>query len=534
MKSISPNRSYWCDECQVPVLGPVCLACGNTVRDISSSSLRPVFSQEISYLESRFGPKFSGVLREGDTWVSPSNRVYFVDGKPVLQLHGLGKGQEGLSYKLINSASLETKSRSVSDTIILLHQANYHYLRELKYEAECFIKEMAKQYDMRTICVSFSGGKDSTVVSHLVMNTFGRSDILHIFADTTIEAPDTYKYLEAFKKKHTLTPIIYCKSPLDFFDIASEIGPPSRILRWCCTTHKTNPLGKIIGVLNPSAGVLAFDGVRKCESNRRSNYLKVSAAHKIGKEILASPILEWSDIQLWIYMLVHGLEINTAYAKGFRRVGCLYCPFNSNWSELLIRYYYPKESTFWTSFLHEHAQRIQHIDPEIYVQHGWRVRAGGRGLDSYKTVLDSYPCAISEDAMNYQLVTENAEDVEIFLRPFGNQILVHEDNHSKSFMIKSKSTEKLLASVEVSFEENTVRITYLCAQGKSLLRKRIEKQLRKLQSCIKCGACTAKCSAHTNPFEGISGIDSQLCVSCLKCVSFDCPVVDSLTRRGRG
>jgi phosphoadenosine phosphosulfate reductase len=488
----------------------------------------------IDYLEDCLQTDLSATLKEMETWVSPSTKVYFVGGKPVLKLTGPGKKGREFSYKLISSGSVRTSDRSLAEMISVIREANSEYLRYIKYEAECFIKEMAKEYKSRTVFVSFSGGKDSSVVSHLVMNAFGRSDVLHVFADTTIEAPDTYTYIEDFKKVHSLTPVVSCKSSLDFFEVAKDIGTPSRILRWCCTTHKTNPLGKIVAVLNPSAGVLAFDGVRKCESNRRANYLRVSSNHKIGKEVLASPILEWSDIQLWIYILVHGLTLNIAYNKGFRRVGCLYCPFNSTWSELLIRYYYPEEYSLWNSLLYEHAERIKHVDPEIYVNHGWRVRAGGRGLDSYKTVLDSYPCAISEDALNYQLVAGSVQDIEVFLRPFGNQVIIHQDSHSKSFMINDMSTGNILASVELSYEENTARITYLAKKGKLLLRKRIEKQLRKLQSCIKCGACTSKCPAEINPFEGVSGIDYRLCVNCLKCVSFDCPVVDSLKRRGRG
>ena len=534
MKFETGKRTYWCDNCQVPVIGPVCLACGDTTREISSSSFRPVFRPEIKYLEEYFQIDLSATLKEFETWVSPSTKVYFVNGKPVLKLTGPGKKGKKLSYKLISSDSAQFTNRPIEIMVSAIREANSKYLRFIQYEAESFIKEIAKKYKSRTAFVSFSGGKDSSVVSHLVMNAFGRSDVLHVFADTTIEAPDTYVYIEAFKKTHPLTPVVTCKSSLNFLEVAKDIGAPSRILRWCCTTHKTNPLGKIVAVLNPSAGVLAFDGVRKCESNRRANYLRVSSNHKVGKEILASPILEWSDVQLWIYILAHRLTLNIAYEKGFRRVGCLYCPFNSTWSELLIRHYYPEKYSAWTSLLYQHADRMKHVDPESYIDHGWRVRAGGRGLDSYKTVLDSYPCAISEDALNYQLATGNVHDAEFFLRPFGKQTIIHQDDYSKSFMINDNSSGNIVASVELCYEENTARITYLAKKGNFLLRKRVEKQLRKLQSCIKCGACTSKCPVEINLYECISMINYKQCINCLKCVSFNCPIVDSLKRRGRG
>jgi phosphoadenosine phosphosulfate reductase len=536
MNCHNPARTYWCDNCQVPLLGPICLLCGQSARDVSSSNLRPVFGPELDYLEKMLGGELRYCLEELETWVNPSSKLYFISGKPAFKLSGPSKVSKQISCKVIGRNLSSTTHRPANEIIDTIRKANLNYLKDLQYETESFIKETTEKYSNRTVFVSFSGGKDSTVVSHLVMNAFGRSDVLHVFADTTIEAPDTYAYMESFKKTHSLTPLIQCQSSLDFFDIADQIGAPSRILRWCCATHKTNPLSKIIGVLNPSSGVLAFDGVRRSESHRRSKYNKVSLNHKVGREILASPILEWSETQLWIYILSHGLTINNSYAKGFRRVGCLYCPFNSNWSELLIEHYYPDKHSAWIEFLRKHAKQIRHPEPEVYVERGWRVRAGGRGLDSYKTVLDSYPCALSENAFNYQLIAGNVRDVELFLRPFGPQLVVSEDNYSKSFIIKDK-TDQMLATVELSYEENTVRVNYTRARGRHLFKKRVEKQLRKLQSCINCGSCMAKCPVKTYDSEGAAGILSinvDQCTSCLKCVSYRCPVVDSLTRKGRG
>jgi phosphoadenosine phosphosulfate reductase len=50
--------------------------------------------------------------------------------------------------------------------------------------------------------VSFSGGKDSSVVSDLVMRALGRADILHIFGDTTLEFPETFQYMDQYKADH--------------------------------------------------------------------------------------------------------------------------------------------------------------------------------------------------------------------------------------------------------------------------------------------------------------------------------------------
>ena len=67
------------------------------------------------------------------------------------------------------------------------------------YAPKCLELE---EYDPKTIIVCFSGGKDSTVVSNLVMRALSSESILHIFGDTTLEFPETYAYIERFKKAH--------------------------------------------------------------------------------------------------------------------------------------------------------------------------------------------------------------------------------------------------------------------------------------------------------------------------------------------
>ena len=227
--------------------------------------------------------------------MTPTNYTYYSQGKVLFKLSARSK-----DIAITKTKQLPPSKRTRKEFLDLLRLANKPYIEELQYEAEHFIRETADRFSGRPIFVSFSGGKDSTVVSHLVMNGLGRSDVLHVFADTTIELPDTYKYLQTFQKEHPLTPLISSRSALDFFKTAESIGPPSRILRWCCSTHKTNPLATIITGISPRQGVLTFDGIRKAESTRRSKYSRISDKHKIAKEILASPIIEWSDLAVWI------------------------------------------------------------------------------------------------------------------------------------------------------------------------------------------------------------------------------------------
>lgn len=528
MSNPSP-RTYWCDICQVPLLGELCGACGAEGRNLAAATLVPVFRPEINYLRKNVDTELQQTLHKAELWVTPANYTYFSQGKALFKMSA---ATADAVFDKTKPLSLPAK-RTRKDLLNRLREANRAYIERLQYEAENFIRETVDRFSGRPVLVSFSGGKDSTVVSHLVMNGLGRSDVLHVFADTTIELPDTYRYLQIFQKEHPLTPLISSRSPLDFFKTAESIGPPSRILRWCCSTHKTNPLTTLITGISPGRGVLTFDGIRKAESTRRSKYSRISNEHKIATEILASPIIEWSDLAIWVYVLYHGITFNPAYKKGFRRVGCLFCPSNSEWSCRMINYWHPSQDNRWNLFLERHAIRVNHSNPEDFVSKGWRARAGGRGLDHYKAAIESAPCLLSDTAISYQLLSGEIKKVRHFLRPLGPQTQVKSNGCSETFFIHDKSTQEMLASVEIGFEDRAIRVNYLLKKNKRLLQQRIEKQFKKLQSCIYCGSCSAKCIEHALHVNSDFSIDTTKCISCLACVKHRCPAVESLTKKGK-
>lgn len=523
-------RTYWCNSCQVPLLGERCGACGAEGRNLASATLVPVFRTEMNYLRKHICQDLHPWLRELEMWVNPVNYTYYSQGKALFKLSA---AYADVAPGKVESLPQAPAKRTRKDALERLRKANRNYIERLQYDAESFIREAVSQFSGRPILVSFSGGKDSTVASHLVMNGLGRSDILHIFADTTIELPDTYRYLQRFQTEHPLTPFISSRSPLDFFKTAESIGPPSRILRWCCSTHKTNPLSKLIDSMSPFNGVLTFDGIRKAESPRRALYPRITTQHKIAREVLARPILEWSDSAVWIYLLYHGITFNPAYKKGFRRVGCLYCPFNSEWSCRMINYWHPSQDDRWSQFLVQHAIKTNHQNPEYFVSKGWRARAGGRGLDHYKANIESRPCLLSDTAVSYQLLGGETRNVRYFLRPLGPQTQLESNSYFETFLIHDKDTHEMLASVEIGFEDNAIRINYLLKKNVRLFQQRIEKQLRKLQSCIYCGSCEVICSQHALCSSGNYSIINEKCVSCLHCVSHDCLAVKSLHFNGK-
>ncbi len=148
---------------------------------------------------------------------------------------------------------------------------------------------------MNAAFVSFSGGKDSTVVSDLVRKALGNPSIIHIFGNTTLEFPQTYEYIDRFKAANRKTPVLRAENKeQDFFNLCESFGPPSRSLRWCCTIFKTGFIGeKIKKTFDDRKTILTFYGIRRSESTSRSTYERSSEGRKISKQLVASPIFNF-------------------------------------------------------------------------------------------------------------------------------------------------------------------------------------------------------------------------------------------------
>lgn len=196
---------------------------------------------------------------------------------------------------------------------------------------------------------SFSGGKDSQVVLDLVSRVIPSDDFVVIYSDTGYELPPSLKLYEQIKEhyldKHPNLRFYTAKNHQSVLHYWDEIGTPSRIHRWCCSIMKSAPLSRLLKEIvgkGKQPNVLLFDGVRSEESVSRSSRSRIGKNVKHNKIINVSPIVEWSAIEVYLYLLLNNLPINEAYRKGLSRVGCVICPYSSNWSEDLCGQLYPE------------------------------------------------------------------------------------------------------------------------------------------------------------------------------------------------
>lgn len=525
---------YWCDECNVPIFEKVCPVCGTEGKYISTD-IRPVFPEEnilISIILADDPAKY----QQDSVWYGSG--IYIINGKkvrmPVTKINKLPMEEirsikskydvfaETIDYKYFNE---------YADKFIKSNADRYNYITE---EAVNFVQQYRDKYAIEDMMVSFSGGKDSTVTSHIVNRALGTNKVLHIFGDTTLEFPYTLEYKKRFNKNAESqgVRVLTAKNrEKNFEELCKIVGPPSRVMRWCCTVFKTGAIQKTItSAFKDKSNILSFQGIRHNESASRSKYERESESPKISKQTVASPIIDWIDYDVWLYILTTKIDFNYAYRLGWTRVGCWCCPNNGGWSEFLAKVHMHDKYVHWRGLLVDFAKQIGKPDPEEYINEGgWKARQGGNGLAAAQTSVVSFePCATEENAFNYELQKPITEELYDFFKLFG--YVNHELGNKRlgEIFILNKSGKVILVlqgRIGNSKLKVTIKDHHIAkARTLSVAEGKIQCQLTKYQMCLGCKACESVCkydaiSVKDDGTGKISyTIDDDKCRRCTECV----------------
>ncbi|GEM_PF-5847548 len=195
-------------------------------------------------------------------------------------------------------------------------------------------KDLLKYYylnDERSMCVSYSGGKDSTAVLYIVCEILhdlqkeNRSldkKIYIINSNTLAELPPLLKHLEnsldmirSYALKNNLPIMVEevfpeTKDTLNVQLLGVGMPPPSNTFRWCTDKLKVNPIDKKIRVLFPDGEFISVIGTRKDESFSRSarieklsikgTNLKINDRYPNASNLM--PIEDWTTKDVWEYL----------------------------------------------------------------------------------------------------------------------------------------------------------------------------------------------------------------------------------------
>ena len=284
-KCINPNCGcmtemsstiYWCEHCNIPVFENVCPTCGNRGRYIATD-MRPVFPEEnvlVSIILGDDPQKF----QKDSIWFGSG--FYIINGRkvrlpitkinrlPIDEIKEIKEKYETFAKRLDYSFFDEYIKRFIAANV-----DRYNFITE---EAVHFVQQYRDKYEINDMMVSFSGGKDSTVTSHIVNRALGTNKVLHIFGDTTLEFPYTLEYKKRFntnEESQGVRVLTAKNREKNFEDLCEVVGPPSRVMRWCCTVFKTGAIQKTISsAFKDKNNILSFQGIRHNESASKSIY----------------------------------------------------------------------------------------------------------------------------------------------------------------------------------------------------------------------------------------------------------------------
>ncbi|SDF48763.1 phosphoadenosine phosphosulfate reductase family protein [Eubacterium pyruvativorans] len=529
----TPTEVYWCKECHIPVMQEVsqpdkgiCPRCGKQMKYLARD-IRPVFPEERLLLELLLD-KEPYKWAEKSVWAE--NNRYYIDGKAISLPNRLFKETNTDGYiEQLQRYEKDNPHKYFEEYIVAFVNANRMRLDYLIDEAHRFITKAAEKFPEENIVLSFSGGKDSTVTADLAIKALSDPSLVHIFGNTTLEFPLTIEYARRYRENHPQAIFKVAKNyEQDFHKVCEDIGPPARMMRWCCSMFKTGPITRVINGLYRNQRILTFYGIRKSESVSRSKYNRIeddAESVKIQQQTVASPIFFWKDMDIWLYILSEDIDFNDAYRLGYDRVGCWCCPNNNQRAQFLSRIYMPEESKLWREFLIDFAKKVGKPDPEEYVDSGaWKARQGGNGLAAAGDVKIRFTnCTTEDHAKIYRLVRPMDDEFLNMLTPFGRvapelgQKLLHE------VLVLDLGTNVPILSVQ-PFEqdgyEHAVKVRTMNVKDHDSLQHMVGYQVRKFNACRKCLKCESLCQAGAISIsEDGYHIDPDKCVHCKMCVT---------------
>lgn len=542
--------------------------------DALNVSPRPVFWEELALLGLNKKGWIYPHVEEPLLWAC--DRRYFYKGEFVLEVKGGNVfdaptviQQEGFESLILEPVDMERlRSRNEDTMFIIEHEAmdfinqtyrRYKNIREVSQknpdldfqqlasnlekktkEEYVVVKEDCDSFDVMPLTkaeelgkspilsnntdifiASFSGGKDSQVVLDLVSRVIPAEDFVVIYSDTGYELPPSLKLYEEVKAHYTE------KYPnLNFYTAKNhqpvlyywdEIGTPSRIHRWCCSIMKSAPLSKLLKDIvgkGKQPNAILFDGVRAEESASRSTRSRIGKNVKHNKIINVSPILEWSAIEIYLYLLLNNLPINEAYRRGLSRVGCVICPYSSSWSEDLCGQLYPETLNPFVDKIREGLKRAKTAGIDNYIRTGrWKMRAGGRYLhcDSNVNFMSTAPDFRA-------VITAPKENLLMWLRVLGD-MNINQDGDTTYINLRH---QKQIYQCTLQEKDNTQVFEVKGIDPKDVVFvSHLKKVVYKATYCVHCEVCEVECPTGALSVVPIANINKEKCAHCMKCIDFD-------------
>jgi phosphoadenosine phosphosulfate reductase len=167
------------------------------------------------------------------------------------------------------------------------------------------------------LCLSCSWQKQSSVLVHMVSELGLDVDIVEL--DTQLFFRESYETRERLVARYGLNLIV--PEVITIAEQHKQEGPnlwetnPDR----CCHIRKVEPL---LGVLEPYDAWVS--GIRREQSPSRAGAKKVERSERYGVWKV-QPLADWSEKDVWRYILGNDIPYNPLHDVGYRSIGCIPC-----------------------------------------------------------------------------------------------------------------------------------------------------------------------------------------------------------------
>lgn len=192
-------------------------------------------------------------------------------------------------------------------------QAKSLTLEEKEARSIEVIREALKRFDGK-IATTFTGGKDSLVVLHLLRRIGGgRVAIPVLNLDTTVKFREVIEFRDRMKREWDLNLIITTnREGLKKIRIAENEAE-------CCQVLKTDAINMAV---EENGWKALITGVRWDEQEARINeeYFSEKPGHT-----RVQPILHFTETDIWDYIGKYRLSYCPLYDQGYRSLGCEPC-----------------------------------------------------------------------------------------------------------------------------------------------------------------------------------------------------------------
>ena len=439
-------------------------------------------------------------LKGGNVYTAPEIIIpNGEDGRPVMP------EPQGISLRPVDIGAMVEANREILE---ILEQTTVKKILAIytkyKEKMDCFH-------------VAFSGGKDSCVLLDLVKKALPKGSFVVIFGDTGMEFPDTYDVIKKIKQQcvEDEIPFYIAKSHMNPKESWELFGPPSRVLRWCCSVHKSTPQTLKLREITSKNDFIGLDfvGVRAQESVTRSTYKYENYSVKQKGQFSHNSILEWTSAEIWLYTYANDLLINETYKKGNGRAGCLLCPMSGGTSDYLRRSSYPVEIDGYIDSIKKNydGDKRKKNKAESYVLNGgWNARKNGRELSN-----NSFRCI--ENTANGVMtitITEPDSDWLEWIKTIGD---LH--GGSGDYTVRFDG-EKIRFSVKTGKNGFVVSIPEVVLKERPAFGKLFRQVFRKASYCKGCRVCETNCQNGCISFAN-GKVKISNCIRCHECHGID-------------